>query len=172
MNVPLDPTELLRRLHAGQVEYIVIGGFAAIAHGVVRTTGDLDICPDSSLENLVRLVGFLVDVGAEQLGVGNFDPGEMPFDATNPEHLAQGGNFRLATRFGTLDMRWIPGIEEEQAYVALVADAVRTEVAGIPVAISSLVHLRQMKRVAGRPQDLQDLDDLAVARGPDAAPEP
>jgi len=34
---------------------------------------------------------------------------------------------------------------------------------GIAVRTASLSHLRDMKRAAGRPQDLQDLADLAIA---------
>lgn len=41
----LDPFPLLRALHERGVEYIVVGGFAVNAHGVIRVTKDLDIVP-------------------------------------------------------------------------------------------------------------------------------
>lgn len=34
---------LLRHFHAEGVEYVVVGGYAVVAHGFPRTTGDLDL---------------------------------------------------------------------------------------------------------------------------------
>jgi hypothetical protein len=114
------------------------------------------------------LAGCLSELGVTQLGVGGFELDEMPFDPTSAEDLGQGGNFRLQTPFGVLDvMQWISGIDSEQAYEDLAADAVAAEVDGISVRICSLANLRAMKRAAGRPQDLQDLVDLAIAHGDD-----
>ena len=62
-------------------------------------------------------------------------------------------------------MQHVAGIAAAQAYETLAADAVAAEVEGVPVRIASLAHLRAMKRAAGRPQDLQDLADLAIAHG-------
>lgn len=48
----LDPLPLLRALHERGVEYVVVGGFALNAHGVIRVTKDLDIVPNPSERNL------------------------------------------------------------------------------------------------------------------------
>jgi hypothetical protein len=163
---PLDPVALLRALSDAGVDHVVIGGFAVISHGVVRVTKDLDICPGPDRANLGRLARCLADLGVMQLGAGDFDPAEMPFDPTRAEDLAEGGNFRLESPHGILDvMQWVSGVDGEHAYPALAANAVDTQVEGVPVRICSLAHLRAMKRAAGRPQDLQDLADLAIAHG-------
>ena len=170
MNAPLDPLPLLRALAQAGVEHVVIGGFAVIAHGVARVTKDLDICPAPDRANLERLARCLGDLGVTQLGVEEFDPDEMPFDPTRAEDLAQGGNFRLQSPVGALDvMQWVSGVDSEQAHEALAADAVSAEVEGVAVRIASLARLRAMKRAAGRPQDLQDLADLAIAHGDEPA---
>lgn len=57
------------------------------------------------------------------------------------------------------------GVDSEHAYDVLSADALDAEVEGVPVRIASLAQLLAMKRAAGRPQDLQDLADLAIAHG-------
>jgi len=163
---PIDPVPLLRALSAAEVDHVVIGGFAVISHGVVRVTKDLDICPGPDRANLGRLARCLADLDVVQVGAGDFDEDEMPFDPTSADDLGQGGNFRLQSPLGILDvMQWVSGIDAEHAYPALAEDAIDTEVEGISVRVCSLASLRAMKRAAGRPQDLQDLADLAIAHG-------
>lgn len=162
----LDPGALLRELHGAGVDHVVIGGLAVIAHGVQRLTNDVDICPAPDRENLSRLAGLLDRLDARQLGVGDFEPREFPFDPRRPEELAEGGNFRLVTRHGILDiMQWIPGISAEHAYPELAADALEGNVFGFPLKVCSLKHLRRMKRASDRTRDRQDLADLAAAHG-------
>ncbi|MEA2219499.1 MAG: hypothetical protein QOJ35_2125 [Solirubrobacteraceae bacterium] len=164
----MDPVPLLRALAAAGVDHIVIGGFAVISYGVVRVTKDLDICPSPDRRNLGNLAVCLAELRVEQLDVGDFDESELPFDPTRADDLAQGGNFRLQTPHGILDvMQWVSGIDSEQAFDDLALEAVDAEVEGVPVRICSLADLRAMKRAAGRPQDLQDLADLAIAHGDD-----
>jgi hypothetical protein len=47
--------ELLARLHASKVEFVVVGGFAAVMHGATLVTLDVDICCPFNEENLLRL---------------------------------------------------------------------------------------------------------------------
>jgi hypothetical protein len=148
------------------IEFVVIGGVAVGAHGVVRGTKDLDICPSPDPANLALLATLLRDLGAHQVGVGedDFAEDEMPLDPKRAEDLAAGGNFRLETPLGTLDlMQWIPGLDADAAYAELVANAARASAFGVQIMVCSLEDLRRMKRAAGRPQDLQDLVDLDAA---------
>jgi hypothetical protein len=166
----LDIAELLRRLDHAHVEHVLIGGLAVNAHGVIRATQDVDICPSPDPANLERLASLLRELEARQLGVEEaaFSGGEMPFDPTDAADLAQGGNFRLETALGILDvMQWIPGIEAEHAYETLAQDALTAQAFGVELRVCSLAALRQMKRAAGRPRDLQDLADLDAAHPSD-----
>jgi hypothetical protein len=168
----IDPEALLRHFAEAGLRYVVIGGVAVTAHGVIRATKDLDICPDPDRGNLDRLASILRDVGAAQIGMEDFDA-EMPFDPTSVEDLAQGGNFRLSTRLGALDiMQWVSGIPGDLAYPTLAGDMQIVELPGVEIPVCSLAHLRAMKRAAGRPQDLQDLADLAIAHGDGDGAEP
>src|SRR3989304_4999726 len=58
---PLLALEALARHH---VDYVLIGGLAATLHGSPLTTGDADICPDPTPDNLVRLVAALRGLAA------------------------------------------------------------------------------------------------------------
>lgn len=166
MTSPLDIGALFRRLADARIDYVLIGGLAVNAHGVIRSTKDIDIVPSDDPENLRRLATLLTDLDVRQLGVtGNgFAENEMPFDPTRPEDLARGGNFRLDTALGVLDlMQWVPGIDADHAYATLAAEAERARAFGTEIRVCSLRHLRTMKHTAGRPQDLRDLADLDAA---------
>jgi hypothetical protein len=161
MPAALDPVPLLKHLEEHGVEYIVIGGLAVGAHGHVRPSKDLDIVPNPSHENLTRLAVALVDAKAVDAEVGDFDRAELPMSATHVEELAQGGNFRLATDLGDLDVfQWASGIEADDLYAELDREALTGSVEGVSVRVCGLDHLRAMKRAAGRPQDLEDLRRL------------
>ena len=64
-------------------------------------------------------------------------------------------------------MQWLSGVPGDHAYPTLARDATIVELAGLSVPVCSLAQLRAMKRAAGRPRDLQDLADLAIAHGDD-----
>ncbi len=161
MRHALDPVPLLRHLHAHGVEHIIIGGLAVSAHGHVRPSKDLDIVPNPRRGNLERLVAGLTATNATQAEVSDFDAAELPMSATRVEDLMQGGNFCLVTDLGDLDIfQWASGIEADDLYAELDREAVTGSVEGVPVRVCGLEHLRAMKRAAGRPQDLADLERL------------
>jgi hypothetical protein len=156
-----EPDELLLALTRAQVSFIVIGGVAVGVHGFVRATKDLDIVPDPDPENLARLARLLVEIDAQQVGVGDFAPEEFPCDPTDPAQLAEGANFRLETSRGPLDvMQWVSGIEGDLAYSELARRAIVVDFREIEIRVCELEHLRAMKRAASRPQDLEDLTRL------------
>lgn len=159
-----DLEALLHALARSGVRFVVIGGVAVGVHGFVRATKDLDVCPAGDRANLEALAALLTELEAEQLEVGDFEPEKLPFDPRRADDLAAGGNFRLRTRLGDLDvMQWLPGIEGEHAFATLDADAVELDFEDSVVRVTSLADLRTMKRAAGRPQDLVDLEQLPDA---------
>ena len=170
MTPALDVAELLRRLDRAGVRHVLIGGLAVNAHGVIRSTQDVDICPSPDPANLERLAALLRELDVRQLGVEHegFAEREMPLDPTDAADLAEGGNFRLETPLGILDiMQWLPGIDAEHAYETLARDALDAKAFGVELRVCSLAALRQMKQAAGRPRDLQDLADLDAAHSSD-----
>jgi len=55
--VAFDPLTILSRL--GDVDYLVVGGFAAVLYGAPTTTADLDIMPAADEANIARLADAL-----------------------------------------------------------------------------------------------------------------
>jgi hypothetical protein len=157
------PDELIAALADAGVDYILIGGLAVGAHGYPRATKDVDIVPAPESANLERLAALLRALDAQHHGLGEFDPSEFPFDPHNAAELAEGGNFVLSTRLGRLDvMQWVPGIPGELAFEHLARGAIGTALNGRRVRVCSRDDLIAMKRAAGRPQDLVDLQELGA----------
>jgi hypothetical protein len=55
MLLPPEFKRLLSALSSKEFEYLVVGGYAVIFHGYVRTTGDLDIWVALNSENAAKL---------------------------------------------------------------------------------------------------------------------
>lgn len=53
--------DVFRCLKKHEVRYVVIGGIAAVLHGVPRATFDLDLLVEATLENVTRLLDALVE---------------------------------------------------------------------------------------------------------------
>jgi hypothetical protein len=85
-----DFERLLQALAAGGVEYILIGGLAANAHGAVRTTRDIDIVYARSVANLERLQKTLAPLRPYLRGA----PPGLPF-RLDVATLESGLNFTL-----------------------------------------------------------------------------
>lgn len=150
----LDLRSLLELLHKRDIRFVVIGGVAVAAHGYLRGTADLDLVPDPDPENLTRVTAVLDELNATLPTAKDrqFDP------ASDAGVIRRGGNVTADTSLGGLDVvqraKGVPG------YSQLDADAVDTELYGIPVRVCSLSRLREMKEAQGRPQDKADLANL------------
>jgi predicted nucleotidyltransferase len=157
----LDIQAILRELVDGGVEFLLIGGVAVGYHGHVRATKDVDIVPAPDRGNLERLAAVLRRLGAEVDGAADFDRGELP-DPLDPAVLQLGGNWILVTRLGRLDvMQWIG---DWPLWAQLSPEAIEDSIAELPMRIVSYEDLVRLKELAGRPEDLVDLQRLREAR--------
>lgn len=146
--------ELLRRLTDADVQFVVVGGLAVNAWGVVRGTKDVDVVVAPDIDNLKRLAGVVVATG------GHVQQGEafLGTPISIASALAGGEQVPIETDLGRLDV--IQGLDGVPAYDDLRAQATEAEVLGVSVLICSRDHLKAMKRAAGRTRDLADLEDL------------
>lgn len=146
--------QLLRRLSEADVEFILIGGLAVNAWGVVRGTKDVDIVVAPDLENLKRIAEVAV------ASRGHVQTGES-FLSSPPSiaaQLASGERVAIETDLGQLDV--VQGLDGVPSYEELRSSATEAEVLGVKVAICSFEDLKAMKRAAGRTRDQADLEDL------------
>jgi hypothetical protein len=150
-----EPDRVVAALNAAGVDYVIVGGLAVGAHGVVRATRDLDIVPAAGQRNMDRLAGCLRALG-----------GEHPIDRRlTGAALGRPVSFKVRTKHGEVQvvnrMKGVPSFDELQR------DQIHVEIASDAVApVCSLAHLRAMKRAADRPRDRVDLAELAELHGP------
>lgn len=150
-----DPTAILAVLSRHGVTYVLIGGFAAVAHGSPFPTEDVDITPEASGDNLDRLSAALRAMGARIRS--DAVPGGLPFNHDG-ESLAAGRTWNLVTEHGDLDISFVPS--GTGGYADLVRDVDQREVAGVVVAIASLADIIRSKQAANRPKDQRVLPTL------------
>jgi predicted nucleotidyltransferase len=99
-------------------------------------------------------------VEAEVAGAEEFSEGELP-DPLDPATLELGGNWVLSTRLGRLDvMQWIG---DAALWKELSPRALEDRIGGLPIKIVSYEDLVKLKEMAGRPEDLTDLERLREA---------
>lgn len=153
----VDPAPILRTLHDHRVAFVVIGGMAAAVHGSPSLTLDLDICYDRTLSNLEALARALLALHARLRGA----PPDIPF-RLDARTLANGDRFTFSTDAGPLDCLGTPA--GTAGYADLMRNAVTFEIAGLPTAVAGLDDVIRMKRAAGRPKDLIEIEILGALR--------
>ena len=151
------PTELLRALVVRGVDFVVVGGVAMIGHGSSRPTYDVDICYATDSANLEGSPTCWSGSGRELRGIHE----EVPF-VPDARTLRQASILTLTTPEGEIDL--LVGPAGAPAYAELRHRARRITLDGIAVLIASLDDLESMKRAAGRPKDLLDLEEIAAIR--------
>ena len=150
-------TDLLKRLHDHDVEYVVIGGVAAIMHGSPRTTLDVDVCVVLSEPNLSRILSMLRGINPRF----RMRPDKMPMP-DDPDRLRGFNNLCLDTDLGTIDFL------TEISGVGQYADALREsevkDVDGFPCRVLTLDALISAKRAANRLKDRLAIFELEAIR--------
>jgi hypothetical protein len=152
VETPNDNEGLLQALRRADVDFILIGGMAAIVHGSARLTFDLDILYRRVPENYPRLVAALTGLSPYLRGA----PEGLPF-RWDVATIERGLNFTLTTTLGAID---ILGEIAGGGYEPLRPYAESKHAFGIDVLCLRLDKLIEVKRAAGRRKDLEALSEL------------
>jgi len=140
-------------LNREDVEYVVIGGVAMVAHGSARATFDLDVCYNRSKQNIERLCRALLPLHPRLRGA----PKNLPF-RFDARTVAAGLNFTLATDWG--DFNLLGEVAGLGFYDAVYKSSALQRVAKISCRVLSLDGLYRAKTAAGRDKDLEALKEI------------
>jgi hypothetical protein len=150
-----DFARLLEVLTGADVGFIVIGGFAATAHGSAHVTVDLDIVYQRTAENISRLAGALEPLQPYLRGA----PPGLPFHF-DVETIERGLNFTLRTAAGDLDV--LGEATGGGTYEALLPHSEVRQLLNLECRFVDLETLIRLKRAAGRPKDFERIAELEV----------
>jgi hypothetical protein len=153
----LDPEPIVAALNARDVDYVVIGMFAAgISDPRLPPTYDIDFTPSVNRENLDRLSDALRDLDA-RIRVEGIEEG-LPFSHSG-ESLARGGIWNLVCPHGEFDLAFTPS--GTAGYDDLVQHSERRVIGSELVPVADLADVVRSKTAAGRPKDFLVLPLLA-----------
>ena len=143
---------ILEGLLGAGVDFILVGGLAAVVQGAPVTTMDVDIVHNQSPENIAKLLAFLRSIDAFH---------RRPDDKViRPQEgdISGMGHALFTTRLGPLDVLAV--IEEGRGYGDLLEHTVEIEFRGHPVRVLDLKVLVELKRNSRDPKDRQRLPVL------------
>ena len=152
-----DLEDLVSRLIRYEVEFVIVGGFAAVTHGSPLLTQDIDVCCAFSPDNLMRLQAALSDLHP----VHRMPPARPPLELT-PETAGDFKNLYLDTDHGQLDcLSLVDGVGNfEQAK----KDSIEITLPEGTCRVLSLDALIRSKEAMNRPRDRQAVLQLKAIR--------
>lgn len=154
---------IFRALNASGARYVVVGGVATVLHGHARLTADLDLVVDLAPEPAHTVVAALGAIGLRP---------RAPVPATafaDPASRAAWARDKGMTVFSLWDpsdpMREVDlFLEPPMPFEELWGHSLSMTLEDTTVRVASLDDLIQLKRLAGRPVDLQDVEALEAIR--------
>ncbi len=143
-----DFLEFLELLDKHKVEYLLVGGYAVILNGYVRSTGDLDLWVNKSKENYNKLVKVYNDFGApifpfDEFASDKFDVWSIGIEPTKIEVLTHVDGLNFNDSFDSCNYLIIKNFK---------------------IPYINYDDLLKNKEVSGRYKDLADVEQLKKNR--------
>jgi predicted nucleotidyltransferase len=151
--------QVMTALNVHRVRYLLVGGMAVVAHGYGRLTYDIDLVVQLKRDNILRAMTALSELGyrprvpvtAEQFADQSMrerwirEKGMVVFNLYSDRHRAT-----------PIDVFVDEPFDFDKTY----AKAVRSEIDGVGIRYVDLQTLIAMKKAAGRPRDIDDIEKL------------
>tara|TARA_R110001592_G_scaffold124001_4_gene332539 strand:- start:2842 stop:3288 length:447 start_codon:yes stop_codon:yes gene_type:complete len=140
-----DYKDMLLALSGEKVKYLLVGAFALAAHGIVRSTIDIDIWVSPEKDNTEALFRALVKFGApvEQIAARDFE--------------SENVIYQIGVAPRRIDIiTTVSGLRFDEVY----PNSIEAELGGIVLRIPSISDLILNKKASGRPKDMLDVTEL------------
>ena len=144
MRIYKDLFEFIQLLNKHRVEYLIVGGYAVVAHGYNRFTGDLDVWIKISEENADKMMLVTIDY-------------PIPPGIFSREHFLTKGPLK-GGQFGNPPLRIdilndVIGMQFDECY----KNAMKKSIEGEEFLFIDFDDLIKAKNISGRPQDKADV---------------
>ncbi len=148
---------LLERLVKAGVDFVIVGGFAGVAHGCTFVTQDIDVCCDFAPANLLRLQKALSGLHP----VHRMTPKRKKLELTE-KNCGQFKNLYLDTDIGQLDcVSFVEGVGEYRK-VKRASELVKMQ--NMQIRVLGIDALIRAKRAMNRPRDREAILQLEAIR--------
>jgi hypothetical protein len=145
--------KVIQELNRSKVEYAIAGGYAVALHGAVRGTVDIDLVLVLTEKNLLAAEKALMNLNLQS---------RIPVTAKEIF------NFRkeYLQKRNLIAWSFVDSKDPSRVVDLILTDdlkklsSVKKKMAGLQVPVLSIKSLIQMKKAAGRPQDLEDVKAL------------
>jgi len=150
-------------LNSARVRYVVVGGLATVLHGYARLTADVDLAVDLAPEEATKMIrtlvtnGFRPQVPVSPEAFADPDAREVWL---RDKHMMAFSLVDQANPMRVVDLLLKPDVPFE----TLFARSVEVALNDTMIRIASVDDLIALKRHAGRPQDLADIEQLEAIR--------
>ena len=142
-----DFREFIAALNKNKVDYLLVGGYAVIIHGYRRSTGDLDIWINPTLQNYKQLI-----TACNEFGLPILDMTEENFLHNDALDVFTYGRSPVSIDI----MKSVKGCNFSEAF-AMSKEYIENE---LKVRFVHKETLLQAKRASGRFKDLDDIEKL------------
>ncbi|MDO9122961.1 MAG: nucleotidyl transferase AbiEii/AbiGii toxin family protein [Deltaproteobacteria bacterium] len=152
--------DIFKALYEEEVRYLIVGGMAVNLYGYARMTVDLDIMVDlEEEENLKRLIKAMEKINCKpKVPV---KPIEFTLSEKREDWIKEKGAvvftfIDLSDPIKHIDIFLRNPVDFEKAYQSRTTIPLK----GIPISLVSIDDLIELKRLSGRPRDLEDIHHL------------
>jgi len=145
-----DLSAILEGLLKADIQFILVGGLAAVIQGAPVTTMDVDIVHSRSSENISKLFYFLKSIGAVYRR-----PDDKIIEPTADDFT---GHALFRTQLGALDV--LAFIEDGKGYNDLLEHSVEINFRGHTLRVLDIKMLAELKKASKYPKDKQRLPVL------------
>lgn len=150
---------LFKALNDAGVRYVVVGGLAVVLHGHARLTVDVDLVVDLDKDQALKAIDALVKLGLRPRAPVN--PRDFA-DRSVREAWIRDRGMQVFSMFDPSNpMRVVDlFVDHPVPFEALWSRSEQFELQDTTVRVASIRDLIHLKRMANRPQDLSDIEQL------------
>jgi predicted nucleotidyltransferase len=154
---------IFKILNAAGVRYVVVGGVATLLHGYARLTADVDLAVDLAPQEALKMIRALADKGFRPqvpVSAETFAEPAVREEWIQEKHMLVFSLVDPTNPMRVVDLLLKPEVPFEE----LLLRSQEGFVGETRVRVASLDDLIALKRYAGRPQDLADIEKLEAIR--------
>ncbi len=150
---------LFKALNEAEIRYVVVGGLAVVLHGHARLTADVDLIVDLDPAQAARTIQVLVSRGFHSRVPVN--PADFADPAIREAWIRERGMQVFSMFDPSNPMRVVDlFVSHPIPFEELFERSTRFDLVETHVQVASIPDLIRLKRMAGRPQDLADIERL------------